>query len=312
MTDALDPRAAQEASEWFVLLGAETCTEADRRAWRQWRDADPRHEQAWQRVERVAQRLGVLEPSAALTALGRAAPRRRRLLQTLALAGVTVGAGWMGYRHMPWRAWAADYQTATGEQREVTLPDGTRLVLNTATAVNVAYGDRLRRVELVRGELHVATAADRLARRFVVATRFADLVPLGTRFSVRQQEDWVRLTVHEGTVQIENPRPVRRVPAGATVLVNAQGPGDTAASPENAEAWTHGMLLADGLPLADFVAELGRYRTGRLACDPAVAGLRLSGAFPLRDTDRALAAVARALPVRVVERTPLWVRIEAL
>lgn len=306
--DPLDPAIAQAAGEWFALLSSEACTEADRGAWRQWRDAHPRHEHAWQRVEQVARRFGMLEPSAALTALGRAAPRRQ-FLQTLAVAGVAVGAGWLGYRHVPWRAWTADYQTAVGERREIILADGTRLMLNTATAVNVTYSAHVHRVELVRGELHIATAADRLARRFVVATRFADLVPVGTRFSVRQQEEWVRLMVHEGAVQIENPQPVRRVPAGATVLISAQGLGDTTPNPENADTWMQGMLLADGMPLADFVAELGRYRRGRLTCDPAVAELRLSGTFPLQDTDRALAAVARALPVRIVEMTRLWVRI---
>lgn len=310
--DPLDPAIAQAASEWFALLSSEACTEADRGAWRQWRHAHPQHEHAWQRVEQVARRFGMLESGAAFTALSRATPRRRQLLQTLAMAGVSVGAGWLGYRHMPWRAWTADYQTATGERREVILADGTRLLLNTATAVNVAYSAQLRRVELVRGELHVTTAPDRLARRFMVVMRFADLVPIGTRFSVRQQEQWARLTVHEGAVQIVNPQPARRVPAGATVLMNAQGLGDTTASPENADTWTHGMLLADGMTLADFVAELGRYRLGRLTCDPAVAQLRLSGTFPLQDTDQALAAMARALPVRVVEMTRLWVRIVPL
>lgn len=315
--DPLDPRIAQAASEWFALLSSESCTDAERQAWRQWRGAHPQHERAWQRVEQVARRLGMLEPAAALAVLatpGQATVRRRQLLGSLAMAGIAVGSGWLGYRHLPWRAWAADYQTATGERREVVLSDGTRLMLNTATAVNVAYGPRLRRIELVRGELHIATAPDRLARRFVVATRFAELTPVGTRFSVWLQEAGVRLTVHEGAVQVQGqrPQPARLVHAGSAVFVDAQGPGEVEPAPQSADAWTRGMLLADDMRLADLVAELARYRAGRLVCDPAVAGLRVSGTFPLQDTDQALAAVARALPVRVVELTRLWVRIEAI
>lgn len=60
---------------------------------------------------------------------------------------------------------------------------------------------------------------------------------------------------------------------------------------------------------AHWHAVLGRYRPGLLGCDPSVAGLRLSGAYPLDDTDRALAAIARAVPVEVVSRTRYWVRL---
>ena len=61
--------------------------------------------------------------------------------------------------------------------------------------------------------------------------------------------------------------------------------------------------------LADFVQELSRYRPGWLRCDPAVADLRVSGVFQIDDTDRALAAVAHALPVRVERRTRYWVTL---
>ncbi|WZB64613.1 hypothetical protein WJ970_28925 [Achromobacter xylosoxidans] len=51
----------------------------------------------------------------------------------------------------------------------------------------------------------------------------------------------------------------------------------------------------------------GATGAARLACDPYVAGLRISGSFPLADTDRALAAVERALPVQVLRYTRYWV-----
>jgi transmembrane sensor len=65
------------------------------------------------------------------------------------------------------------------------------------------------------------------------------------------------------------------------------------------------------MPLGEWVAELGRYRRGVLRCDPAVAGLRVSGAFPLDDTDRALQLLADTFPVRHVWRTRYWVSVEA-
>ncbi|MBR8657942.1 iron dicitrate transport regulator FecR, partial [Achromobacter sp. Marseille-Q0513] len=78
---------------------------------------------------------------------------------------------------------------------------------------------------------------------------------------------------------------------------------------EDAASWSRGVLVADAWRLDDFLAELGRYRPGLLRCDPAVADLRVSGVFPLRDTDRALHNLERGLPVTVVYRTRYWVTL---
>jgi transmembrane sensor len=69
------------------------------------------------------------------------------------------------------------------------------------------------------------------------------------------------------------------------------------------------MLPVDGMPLAEFLAELRRYRTGWIDCAPEVASLPISGAFPLADTDRVLAAVADTLPLRLRYRTRYWVSV---
>ena len=69
------------------------------------------------------------------------------------------------------------------------------------------------------------------------------------------------------------------------------------------------MLVANEQRLDHFLAELGRYRTGWLRCDPAIAGLRISGAFALNDTDQALQALTTSLPVRIEETTRYWVTV---
>ena len=58
------------------------------------------------------------------------------------------------------------------------------------------------------------------------------------------------------------------------------------------------MLVADNLPLQRLIDQLGEYRSGYLGLDPSLAGLRISGSFPLHDSDKALAALALSLPVR--------------
>ena len=64
-------------------------------------------------------------------------------------------------------------------------------------------------------------------------------------------------------------------------------------------AWTQGMLVASNMRLADFLSELGRYRDGYLRCDPSIADFRLSGTYPLSDTDRVLNTLASTLPVEL-------------
>jgi transmembrane sensor len=73
--------------------------------------------------------------------------------------------------------------------------------------------------------------------------------------------------------------------------------------------WLQGMLVADRQRLADFLADLGRYRPGFVQCAPEVADLRVVGAFPLADTDRVLAMLTEVLPVSVRYATPYWVRV---
>lgn len=313
---AIDPQVAEAAAQWFSRTTSGAFGEADRQAWMQWRQHHPAHERAWQQVESISRRFGIPPPEIGMAALyRRPAYPRRQALRSLAVVCLGAGVGWLAWRQTPWHDQVADYRTATGERREFTLPDGTRLMLDTATAVAVHFGPDERRVELLHGEIHVATALDAQRRPLIVATRFGLLQPIGTRFVVRQDDALVHLMVLEGRVQAlaegraPAPRAGTLVHAGQRIRMDHSGISAPEAIRGSADAWTQGLLVADGLSLADFAAELSRYRPGILGCATAVAGLRLSGSFPLDDTDRALAAAARALPIRIQRLTRYWVRI---
>ena len=79
---------------------------------------------------------------------------------------------------------------------------------------------------------------------------------------------------------------------------------------QQAPAWLRGQLVAERLRLADFLDQVGRYRRGVIRCDPRVADLIVSGVYALDDTDRILASLARALPLRVSRYTAYWVVVE--
>lgn len=324
---ALDDAIVDAAVTWYATLASGTHTAQDERAFQQWHASHPDHAEAWRRLQQMGGRMrestASLPSSLARATLAQAAAgSRRRALKTLMWVG-TGGLGLYAARELVprdagWAALTADVRTASGEQRDIRLDDGTRLLLNTATAINIRYGKDTRAVQLLYGEIMVETARDPAGRQFSVATRDGRLTPLGTRFIVRRdaedEDGWTSLAVTAGTVQIEPAQ------SGEVVLVHAgqrsRFTRDKVEVPAELDgaalAWTDGMFSAEGMRLGDLVAELDRYRRGRLRCDPAVADLRITGVWPLRGpeaTEPILASIERNLPVRVSRLTRYWVTV---
>ncbi len=328
METPLQARVLDEAAEWLMRLHDSGATDADRAACERWRQADPQHALAWERAERLLGKLGGLPAALAMPALDR--PRshraqRRAAVARLAALLAVAPAGWLAWQ--AWyaadqRGWGADLRTATGERRTEHLADGSRLLLDTASAVDIRFDGALRLLTLRQGAISIETAADTATphRPFVVDTAHGRLRALGTRFTVRQEGGRadggpVRLAVTEGAVEVTlrgAASPALGVQAGQqTVLRAGEVTSPQTLQPE-ATAWTHGMLMADAMPLAAFCAELSRYRPGLLQCAPEVRALRVSGSFPLGDTDRTLTMLASTYPVDVQTRMRgYWITVVA-
>lgn len=315
-----DAAVLREAARWLVCLHSGAADAADRAACARWRAADPTHEQAWQRAERLSQKFGAVPMRVGVPVLARQQrSNRRAAMRTLALLASAAPAAWMGWRYGPWDDLDADHRTGTGERREFALADGSRVLLDTASAIDVVFDGTQRTLRLRAGAIFVATAPDPLgpARPFVVETVHGRLRALGTRFIVRQSGNAreagpVRLAVTEGAVEITlrgASSAAAVIPAGRQTVLSAQGAAAMQPLSPDAGAWTQGVLYADDMRLADFCAELSRYRPGLLHCAPEVAGLRISGAFQLGDTDYVLSMLVTTLPVKVVTRTRYWVNV---
>lgn len=315
---SVTPAVAQRALEWLVELQSDDVAPDVVEQWERWRAAHPEHERAWLRIESVR---GRLQPFASphTSAIAQAAlvppvsEHRRRALKALSVLAVAGGAGWFAERSTPWREWSSDYRTRIGERRVLPLPDGTRLVLNTGSAINVAFSETERRIILIAGEILVSTAQENLPvhRPFLVETAYGAARALGTEYAVRQQDQSTQVSVFQGAVQIE-PRDATAqtmiLHAGECADYSARVVAPTGAADETRIAWKDGFIVARGMRLDAFLAELGRYSDDTLSCDPAVAGLRLSGSFPVNDIGKGLAALAVTLDLRVQTETPLWRR----
>lgn len=316
---------ARRAVQWLVTLQGEPVSEQQRAEWARWRAADPQHEQAWQRIEAMNGRIAALAApgtaaiaQTALAPRAARAPRRRRVVQALAVLCVAGGAAWSVQRQPSWLQWTADLRTAVGERRSLALADGTQLWLNTASAVEVRYSAAERRLRLVAGEIAITTAHDAAARPFLVETAQGEVQALGTRFVVHAElPQRTRIAVHEGAVLLrprDKPGAGLRLEAGQQASLDAGAAGPARAAHEDDSAWIDGMLVARDMPLADFLAALSRYSPHPLACDPAVAQLRVSGSYPVADVGRVLDVLSATLALQVQTVTRLWglqtVRIE--
>lgn len=301
--ERLDPRVAREAAQWLMRMHpAAEPDEAEQRACLAWRASHAQHELAWQRAQQFNDKFMVLPPELGKAALGRKTVRQRRQAVTkLALLLTMAPAGILAYQHMPVAAWRAAYRTATGERRSVQLADGSRVQMNTDTAFDVVVDDVQRLVLLHEGELLIETAPDRHggSRPFRVRTGEGFIRAIGTRFNVRREAAWSEVAVFEGAVEVAVGEGKRIVAADEQLRFTAHGLAATEPLVPQRAAWVDGMLQADDQTLAAFAAELARHRRGWIRCDPAVAGLRISGSFQLDDTDQVLRAVAATLPVRI-------------
>lgn len=288
-----------------------------------WCAADPRRrallrqlQGLWQAADPAAD-----DAPAGAGSTAAAAPARRRRVGVAAgllSAAVLVGlSSRLGFDSLPMlAAWRADERSAVGEIRHVALPDGSRLVLNSGSAVDLDFGPGQRRVRLLAGEVLAEVAPD--ARRpFSVQGRDGEATARGTRYLVRQGVADTTVTVieHSVTVAVRAPSPDAHanalVAAGQSVRLNASGVGEVHDAPAGKGAWADGRLVFVDAPLPQVLAELARYRHG-LVRQPAgdMARLRFTGVLPARETEQALAQLERALPLRVRRATDYLVWVE--
>ncbi|WP_435782063.1 FecR domain-containing protein [Cellvibrio sp.] len=311
MQQTSDADIIQQAAAWMARMLADDVSAEDQQALLQWRMADTRHEMVWQKLQQVSNRFSALPNTvSSKTLLPSHGVNRRQLLQWASIGGLLAGTGWYGNQQQIPQRYLADYRTTTGEVRPVSLQDGSQLYLNTNTAIDVHFDAHERKIILHQGEILLSTGHETPRRVFFVETRFGRITALGTRFSVRQLDDRIRVAVQEGDVEIQpaNANANLRIAAGEQLEFTATLIEQPTQASTNT-AWRDGLLVAEHMRLADFTAELARYRRGLLTCDERVAELKISGVFSLTNTERALANLQRSLPVTVQYRTRYWARL---
>lgn len=298
----------RDARDWVILLASGDVEERQLAAFRAWLASSPANRAAFETERRLWSALGGLDSVGSVVPLPAARDRRPRVWRTVAAGLVAACLALVAVFADDVRVtWLADYATAQGEQRDLTLPDGSIVHMNTDTALAVDFSDSVRSVELLRGEA-LFDVAKNPARPFRVLARGGSAEALGTAFIVRTGEHGTRVIVTEGVVGITSGPDGSMVTALAGQSV-AYRDGDAPSAPQGSDlaaatAWRRGEIRIDGAPLDEAIAELDRYRPGRIVLLGDRRYRDVGGVFALDDVDSAAAGLAATHGLTVLEITP--------
>ncbi|KVM99839.1 FecR family protein [Burkholderia stagnalis] len=299
-----------EASAWLLRLRSGEAAPDDADAFARWCADRPQAahllRDTWGALRTAAAELAQEERTAAAWAN---VAKRERTIRTgrRAFVGfaVAAGASWLTLRP-PMALWpsladlAADYRTGTGEQRQVALAANVTVELNTQTRVDVLPASvAARGVEVVAGEAEIDAAAPpggaAALRPVVVVAGGGRMQATVARINVRRIGAQVCVTCLSGTVALAHPRGARTLRADDQVIYDDRGMRPVSrVDPGAVSAWRRGMLVFNGVPLADVVDEINRYRRGKVVLRSTALGAnRIQAQFPIARLDDVIDMVGR-------------------
>lgn len=301
-------RIRREASDWVVRLTGDAGAE-DHAAFRRWRDADPRHADAYDRIAAIWTQAGQLSPrSGGAASAARMSKRPRAFgfalaasLAAVALLSVLLlGSRWLpgsGSQQQPMLLAAA-----VGEIRQVNLPDGSRLILDSASKVQMAFTENRRVLTLIDGRARFQVAHE--ARPFVVRAGSSEVVATGTVFDVSLIGGRTGVVLLQGSVEVRTTSDrseVEHLKAGQKLILADAAPPERRSATRTDTAWPTRMLEFDNTRLDEAAAVANRYSGVQLRlADERIRALRLSGAFRAGDIAGFANSLAAAFDLRVI------------
>lgn len=332
----LDPATpiTEQGSHWWILLDEGQPTAADKKAFSEWIGRGPERIEAFLQAARLTKALKskkIRWPDTPVEVLLREttqsfadivslfstsspqldvrAPRSRRrpplMFAAAATLLVAIACAWV-FLTSPQR-----YATAIGEQRSVVLNDGSIVILNTSSNIEVKLEKTRRTIKLVSGEALFQVAHDK-ARPFDVIAGNTKVRAVGTQFNVDRRASGTTVTVVEGKVSVESgsENPERKSPdigtsiplcAGEEVTVSPRAhPRAAPANVATATAWTQRRLVFEHRPLGEVAGEFNRYNRREISIESAeLRSQEITGVFQTNDPSSFLDFVAKIPGVRI-------------
>lgn len=242
--------------------------------------------------------------------------QRRWLMSAVACVGLIASTGALLWLHL-----SPDcYRTGLGERQVVAMGDGSQLMLDAESRVDVRYRRDRRELWLRRGRATFQVARDPL-RPFIVAAADKLVVATGTEFSVELVSHEVRVVLYQGGVDVlsKNSDVVRPMPFGGSdhakqrPLAKMEPGNELVAGIDDASIWSHaidptrtrawesGQLAFNDEPLATAIERVNRHANPQIVVgDTTIALLRISGTFAAGDNAAFVKGITGVFPVRAV------------
>ncbi|HEV2561799.1 MAG TPA: FecR domain-containing protein [Rhizomicrobium sp.] len=278
-----------DAAAWVRRRHFWDWSEQDQASLEAWLNESLAHEVAYLRLEAAWNRT---ERLAALHPFKHEQPdvERRNWRVPLAIAAGFAAIAFASAAALPLlhRPMETIYSTPVGGREIITLADGSKIELNTASVLHLAPDQR--EALLDKGEAYFQIKHD-AAHPFALRVAGRSVVDLGTKFFVRNGQNQVEVALVEGRARLES---AAVAPSRAIVLT----PGDVAVASAdttsvtkmsahdlaNELSWRRGLLIFHNASLASAAAVINRYNDNKLVVDdPAIAKLTINGTFRTND-----------------------------
>jgi transmembrane sensor len=341
--EQMPPELDDLAAAWFARQRAGDMTPAEAAELEAWLEADPEHRAALDALHRAWERAELARHDPEILTWRERALKRpsgwRRILTARAVAAVlavaVLGAGsaWMvantGLLTGYWRFSAQEFHTDHGQRATFTLPDGSKVTLNTDSQLRTRAADGKRLVYLDKGQAFFRVAKD-ASHPFVVHAGGRTITALGTAFDVRVDGSRFEVTLVEGKIRVEAPLPpapaksptaaepapvvqATEMAAGSQlVAVDPRGWTVRPADTTRETSWLAGRLMFENETLATVAAEFDRYSEQKITfADPALADVRITGTFRSADVGTFVRALEKYRLARVETESDDAVRLAA-
>ncbi|OUY06773.1 FecR family protein [Acinetobacter populi] len=298
--DKIDPALIAQAAEWLIEIHANTLSEAQQQQFEQWKNQSPQHQQAWQHAQQLQQYLSAL-PEEMSEKIFDEKPHQQLLNKFLWIFAVSATLAATAYYGQQ-QAWLADYRTAYGTQKNILLEDGTRIMLNSKTAIDIDYTATKRTIKLHYGEIFIQTGKDITTpkRPFWVLSSHGSIQALGTQFNVEQQQQQTSVAVIEHATRIENNAgQIYQLDAGkqtqfTSEYINQPQPFNTLHL-----AWHHHLIVANRMPLSEFTQQIEKNYGIKVNIHHGLEPLLISGTYPSNDLQSLFNSLAQAYNLKI-------------
>jgi transmembrane sensor len=293
----ISDKAYAEAAAWLARLCADRRDPVDEEAFKSWLAASPENAAAFEAVDQTWDDLGgICEPKEAVQMAGGRKFSRRLLLATVGLA---AAGGASAYLFRP--ASASTFETGVGEQKRVTLEDGSQLFLDAQTKVAISFTETTRSAVMPYGRANFQVTSD-AKRPFIVEAAQRRIVANHCDFDVRCDGGQVQVVLIHGEADVRPKAagsPATRLRSGERMIAAADMEKFDRPKLAPLVAWQDGYEIFESMRLEEAVAEMNRYSDTKITVDPRVADRKVSGVYRTGDNVAFARVVAQLLSVGV-------------